>query len=511
MDSDSENESTCSIRSYPSISVSEASSGSAKDGGNEICDGDLFDNGKNMDVELLGDKNVSNNKDYGVRGNSHDCSLSLGSGAARGLETDVESALIISAGLVTFEIDTELGSVAAPEWLAAIKTKIARFGRQYLTRSELDALRTHSLSAEGAETLSHPLSPGPPTSVLDPSATPEQSSSQSEQRSRRIVQLLAEKETKNVYYQARLLSALFVPSLGWKPLDMCDDGRYDPNLATLERTIGAGAVYIQLNFQPLGGDVVFRWATVELEFTGDSSALSSASTNHEANQANETCGPRILLFSPIHIKESSTHRTRTLSRGLQVTAGAGATFAAAGAPGVGVNSKGTFDIRTQREVKEIGQRMIHGTLRGEKANRVVWTIGGDKVTGEGVLSIYRLATILELRGLGQASTSKSLVDIKANLKIEAITNVRRHKVVVKAKNVPIHFRVAQPLEVEERTPSMASGLTGKVSIEVAIEGTHHSLQSGTKGGLQDELLLAVLGAPTEEEAQEKLDAMTATS
>ncbi|KAF8416547.1 hypothetical protein BGX38DRAFT_760614 [Terfezia claveryi] len=71
MDTDSENESSCSIRSYPSIAASEASSGRAKDDGNEICEGDLFDNGKNMDVEPSGDKNVLNDKDYGVGGTSH--------------------------------------------------------------------------------------------------------------------------------------------------------------------------------------------------------------------------------------------------------------------------------------------------------------------------------------------------------------------------------------------------------------------------------------------------------
>ena len=416
----------------------------------------------------------------------------MDSGATGGLETDDEFALVISAGSVTFETDTELGSVAVPEWVAAIKSKISRFGRQYLTRRELDALRAHNLSTQGAET-SNPLSPGSPASILDPSATaPEQSPSQGEQRNHRIVQLLAEKETKNVYYQARLLGALFVPSLRWKPLDVCEDG-----------TIGAGAVYIQLNFQPLGGDVVFRWATVELEFTEDHSPASPAdSGNHE------TYGPRILLFSPIHIKESSTQRTRTLNRGFQVTAGARSTFAAAGAPGVGVTGRGTFDTRTQREVKEIGQRMIHGTLRGEKANRVVWTIGGDKVTGEGVLSVYRLATILEFRDPGHTDASSSPFNIKANLKIEAITNVRRHKVVVKAKDVPIHFRVARPLEVEAHTPNVASGSAGKDLIEVVVEGVPRSLKSRRA---HDELLLAALRALTEEEAQEKLDAMTATS
>jgi len=440
--------------------------------------------------------------------------MDSGAELERGLEIDDdECALIISAGSVTFEIDTELGSIAVPEWLAAIKSKISRFGRQYLTRGELDALRAHSLSTQGAETPSNPLSPGSPASVPDPSAAaPEQSSPQDEQRNRRIVQLLAEKETKNVYYQARLLGALFVPSLRWKPLDMCDDvGCHDPNTATQDGAIGAGAVYIQLNFQPLGGDVVFRWATVELEFTGDSTPASPADSRK--SETNETgCGPRILLYSPIHIKESSTHRTRTLNRGFKVSAGAGSTFAAVGAPGVGITGRGTLDTRTQREVKEIGQRMIHGTLRGEKANKVVWTIGGDKVTGEGVLSAYRLATILELGGPpGQASASRSLFDVKANLKIEAITNVRRHKVAVKAKDVPIHFRAALPLEVEAPTPNAAPSSAGIDLIEVVVEGVHRPLQPGVKGGLHDELLLAALRAPTEEEAQEKLDAMTATS
>jgi len=66
MDTDSDNESTCSIRSYPSIAASEASSGSAKDGGNKNCEGNLFDIDKKMDVELeagLGDKKALDNED----------------------------------------------------------------------------------------------------------------------------------------------------------------------------------------------------------------------------------------------------------------------------------------------------------------------------------------------------------------------------------------------------------------------------------------------------------------
>ena len=66
MDTDSDNESACSIRSYPSIAASEASSGSVKDVGNKSCEGNLLGMDKKMDVELeagLGDKRTLGNED----------------------------------------------------------------------------------------------------------------------------------------------------------------------------------------------------------------------------------------------------------------------------------------------------------------------------------------------------------------------------------------------------------------------------------------------------------------
>lgn len=427
------------------------------------------------------------------------------------IDTDIDTPLI-SAPLVSFIPHTELGSISVGPLLASIKTKLARFGRQYLTPSELRILAANSNSPQ-------PTTGGPPSPASPPTTNttgsinypPSQSpspgqSSGDDAQDRRIVHLLAEKETKNVYYQARLLGAVFTPVLRWEPSEGLNVGPNDNNSLR-----GAGIVYIRLNFQPLDSDIIFKWATVELEFTAYQTSPPSQRPLHP---------PRIVLFSPIHLKDVPTKRTRTLSRGFQLAAGT-ESGSSAGVPGLGLVGRGTFNMHTQQETKDVGQRMIQGTLRGAGANRVVWTIGGDKVTGEGVLSVYYLAAVVQLP-LDSGPLGTNQVDVGANLKIEAMTNVKRHKVMVNAKDVPIRFRnvvdndcsrvgtvnVHPQSRGNETAVPAADGVSRDIQEVNVVVDRAGCAQTDKKSGRYSDALLGVLQAETEADAQIRLDALT---